>query len=395
MNKNILIFFGCLITSVLSQNEPKCICNKHYKCFLSNFESTESINNLWDLGIFCKTANWYDNVQSIEIQNSLLNEIPDILQKCQRLSSLIIKNAGIQAIDSQKFENGGYGLTTLDLSFNKIKELQKNQFENLMSIQKIDLSHNMIETIDDDAFAMSSASLTTIDLSYNQLKTFNRDWFLKSRFDNGISANFSFNKISEIVCKETIEEEIVKQLDLSHNQILKSENFYECMMRMTNLEMLDLSYNNLGTEPHLKLDTFAEIRNLQRLSLAGNNFSSIPFGLLSFKKSLIYLDLSSNNLHVSEFRLLPSLQALRNLNILDLSFNSYDFSFAYTFPRSLPSLTELGIAGIELNCHCLSLLINNLRTNKIFVMEPKNPIKNESNIEGIFCTKNDDGCKFN
>lgn len=277
MNKLVAILLWIyLITNIqqISASDDEvdgvqCVCVNYFwdnfKCILDTADSSLSLDDINFESICGKyySGNYYE----FELLNFVSKEFPGILLKrYKRLTTLAVKNAEIQNIDSQQFEGGEY-LTSLDLSYNEIRELQKNVFEHLKKIEKIDLSNNMIESIDDNSFAMNNIRSFTIDLSHNRLKNFKQEWLFKSSKEfvaliehneiaqlenimingghgnqspfsiahnkltnielNNLTDNVSFasNEITEISCKENVER--ITSLNLFNNQIIKSENFYE------------------------------------------------------------------------------------------------------------------------------------------------------------------------
>lgn len=176
---------------------------------------------------------------------------------------------------------------------------------------------------------------------------------------------------------------------MSNNQIFNSESFYDCMTKFTILETLDLSYNNLGAESHLKLDTFTELSNVEVLSLAGNKISVIPYGLFSFQKNLHTLDLSHNDFKIFEPKFFVS---LTNLRSLDMSFNKLRSVYEFIRIRKfIPTLSDLGIEGNDFSCDCLSHLLVKFNLEErekryIQITSPKKAIKKHSNIAGLICT---------
>lgn len=435
MNKLVAILLWLyLITNIqqISASDDEvdgvqCVCVNdfwgNFKCILDTADGSLSLDDVNFESICGKyySGNYYE----FELLNFVSKEFPGILLKrYKRLYTLAIRNAKIQNIDSQQFEGGEY-LTSLDLSYNEIRELQKNVFEHLKKIEKIDLSHNMIESIDDNSFAMNNIRSFTIDLSHNRLKNFKQEWLFKSSKEfvaliehneiaqlenimingghgnqspfsiahnkltnielNNLTDNVSFasNEITEISCKENVER--ITSLNLFNNQIMKSENFYECLKKLINLQTLDLSYNNLGTEPFLRLDAFSKLSSLKYFYLAGNKFSIIPYGLFSFNLNLHFLDLSYNQFYYSFNP--NALISLENLKRLNLSFSGIRSVYELMdIGKVLKNLNVLGIEGNDFSCNCLAFFILQLEKQEIMIGTPIDVIVENSNIGGIVCS---------
>lgn len=363
------------------------------------------------------------DIKLLELQNCSLAELPiEKINNYRDLRNLIVKNAELETLNLEGLKLSS--LVNLDLSHNKFTTLPNNQFQYFKNIQKINLSNNLIETIEDEAFNLDPYQYFTIDLSFNRIKFVDCKWFIKPRqytsysfvnFDHNLIeeissnedvehlwkanfafnkltrlnlnnfydnfSNFSFNEISEIVCNENVEK--VTSLYLSNNFLQKSENFYNCLQKLRNLIQLDLSFNNFGSEPLLKIETFSELMKLEILSLAGNNISFIPYGLFSYQNKLNSLDLSNNQLGNFDIEVLISIE---NLRTLDLSFNQfYSSSKLKDIKNFLPKLSNLGIDGNNFQCKCLSFLLNSVIKQELFIMRPKFFIKNHTNINGMKC----------
>ncbi|KAL1111071.1 hypothetical protein V6Z11_D02G032200 [Gossypium hirsutum] len=176
-----------------------------------------------------------------------------------------------------------------------------------------------------------------IKLSLNSTRWFDNAWYLNTSM---------FLPFEEL-----------KSLYLSGNAIggdLENEGFGKLSSTLSNLEILDLSYNYLNDSILLSL---SELSSLRYLDLSYNQFegSSHPrgsgFQLLSRLNNLETLDLSWNSLKNSilfHMRNLSSLKTLRlrrnqlkgRLEELDLSNNLFRNN-TISFPQGLSSLKSL------------------------------------------------------
>lgn len=192
--------------------------------------------------------------------------------------------------------------------------------------------------------------------------------------------NFSNNEISEIYCLENISN--VEVLDLSNNKIVLCERFYDCMARFINLKSLNISSNNLANYD-VNLDIFAELKILEELSLAGNEFKSIKFGFFSFLKNLKFLDLSDNKMEHLNPEIFYSLEKLTTLDLRNNPIRTVStFSAITTYA---PYLRILGIENFNFSCECFVQLMVKIRG--ITLMESKQKITKESNVDGYRCNE--------
>ncbi|KAG5670412.1 hypothetical protein PVAND_000679 [Polypedilum vanderplanki] len=165
------------------------------------------------------------------------------------------------------------------------------------------------------------------------------------------------------------------------NNDLKSLDYVNFLSTFKNVQELDISNNSFGT---LKKETFADMRNLKKLSLRGIGLTRTLFGLFGHLRKLEYLDLSYNDLSTFDHR---HFLALDNLKILELSGNKLrgDDMFYINFRNVLPNLQFIALEGNELWCDHLSKIKKNLNAQQIELIEAKYPVKYESNIYGIQC----------
>uniref|UniRef100_A0A7E4V7N8 LRRCT domain-containing protein n=1 Tax=Panagrellus redivivus TaxID=6233 RepID=A0A7E4V7N8_PANRE len=101
----------------------------------------------------------------------------------------------------------------------------------------------------------------------------------------------------------------LKHLVLNNNIIRTIDPLL--LKETVNLEVLDLSHNNLVALPNA---TFYALKRMQRLNLQNNQLTTIPDGVFSQMKELHTLDLSNNkitNITKDSFRGLESLEVLR------------------------------------------------------------------------------------
>lgn len=410
---------------VKSEKDPiVCEYGKYNKVILKNVDNLEKLENFFKYKFYCGgDLNNFDELVTqsrIELQNYTDIKFPEILFNYENeIYELKISNSKIQSIteDNLMFANK---LTYLYLQNNEIMEV--NGLSNL-KLFAIDLSHNKIKNIDNFSFNQSK-SMVWCDLSSNELENFDQTILmpLKSAAINlefnkisnikildqseflptieslnlannlltkikinqiAINLNFTHNKITEITCEENVDK--IEILDLSYNEIKADEGFYHCMKNLKGLRSLNLSHNDM-TLQELKIDTFSEMKELTELSLSNLkwfNRNSINYGLFSKQRSLKFLDLSYNRIRSFE---LFALSSLTSLNTLDLSGNDFDIPQEFKNIKSvLPYIKNIGISDSKFTCKCLSLLIVYLRSNGIELMDIKSPVNHLLNVNEIPC----------
>ncbi|KAA8535158.1 hypothetical protein F0562_030161 [Nyssa sinensis] len=200
-------------------------------------------------------------------------------------------------------------LQILNLTENCLKGL--HGIFSLNNLEMLDLSHNVI------AGEIPSSIWTLTSLSVLSL----RDNWLNGTTEglHGVLPlnklqvlDLSFNWFTKLPSLSALIN--LKYLDFSWNLLKNSSHFQE-LTTMKNLEVLNLSYNQIAGEIPSSIWT---LTSLSVLSLRGNRLNGTTEGLqgiLNLKK-LQHLDLSVNS-----FTELPPLGALINLKYLDFSFN--------------------------------------------------------------------------
>ena len=229
------------------------------------------------------------------------------------------------------------GLTTLDLSYNRITELPPGVFDDLTNLTTLDLSANQIEhwssiifenltalttlnlkqalghgtLLTEDTFA-TLAALTTLDLSENRgALSLSLQWRL-------------FSNLTDLT-----------NLNLRHcfeRSTILRENFFE---GLTALTTLDLSMNSLS---HLPEGIFDDLTALTTLDLNQNRFFELPAGIFDQLTALTTLRLGSQiELTFRDVSIFDELTALTTLELYDNRLTSLNAAL-FTQTTALTSL---------------------------------------------------------
>jgi Leucine-rich repeat (LRR) protein len=154
---------------------------------------------------------------------------------------------------------------------------------------------------------------------------------------------------------------------------------------LTKLEILDLSYNPLGS---LKVSSFSRMSDLTKLNLENTNITqkSLVFGTFAHNVNLTHLDLSYNQLNRLDFNIFTALTQLTHLkidgnNLTEIPFENIKLSF--------PKLSLISLVDNDWNCSYLSNMIKQLRSlNVIVYVFVKFRVYDEMNVDGIRCHNN-------
>ena len=153
-------------------------------------------------------------------------------------------------------------LFSLVLSHNALRVLEAFQFQDLLNLQKLDLSDNLLRAISANAFY----GLKHLD-----------ELLLRANPYLAIVDRFAFTGLVELPL-----------LDLSHlNLQFLAENVFA---GLDNLLELNVSYNRIG---QIQSGAFNGLERLQKLDISGNPVSDIDQSTFSELESMLYLE-SSN-----------------------------------------------------------------------------------------------------
>ncbi|XP_069062951.1 toll-like receptor 7 [Pleurodeles waltl] len=267
---------------------------------------------------------------------------------------------------------------TLDLSFNNIKRIDPEDFRDMKDVECLNLSYNYInQRLNGSQFSyLTSLKLLDVannrfDLYYN--KSFNELPHLEVLYLNSNQFQFmieglghSFNFLENMTS--------LKFLSLSYNTIgIRVSKELKC----PSLKVLVFRYNRLNIMWQGRKDTyiniFTNLKQLEILDISYNNLESIPPTVLeSLPSRLKKLYITHNKLRIFHWEKMSS---LHSLEILDLSHNvliylpNQTVSFGSNFTvlilefNHITSLNKVFFANLT----TLNYLI--LRNNKIKLID--------------------------
>ncbi|XP_044074166.1 amphoterin-induced protein 3 [Siniperca chuatsi] len=144
---------------------------------------------------------------------------------------------------------------TLDLSHNRIVQLEGGDFEGLYRLETLRLAHNLLTTIHPGAFRNTSGILLRhLDLSSNQLSVLEQHYFLDLP---GLEELLLYNnRIVHVESRALAGLSSLRKAYLSHNRLTDFPFFSIQEHSHPHLSMLDLSSNRL---PRLPLDDISNL----------------------------------------------------------------------------------------------------------------------------------------
>ncbi|CAH1991556.1 unnamed protein product [Acanthoscelides obtectus] len=309
------------------------------------------------------------------------------------------------------------GLTSLDISFNKIKVLgealnylkfvtlfnaQSNKlkrisnadFKALRDLEQTYLGSNLLEVIESRVFE-GKENLEIIDISNNKLQwislknipllrdlNLSRNFFKISVLQNItrpsslVTLNLSMNKLDEVPVHIFQNFSSLEYLDLSDNHLQLHNSSFSGLKQ---LKALNIANNNIEVLPEI---VFNELTKLKHLDLSGNKIQYISSENLVNVTFLEVLNISFNQLEQLNYELLKNLNELHTLDVAGnkLKYIQYD-----AIITDLPLLSNLNVKSNLLSCEFLFEMIKFLKKRHISYTTVDKFDYERENVAGIYC----------
>ncbi|CAO1404245.1 unnamed protein product [Diamesa serratosioi] len=464
MRLKLLVLSLILIIETSAQSDFEFMCKSftqnanQKKCSIVGMTTADKliayINNNYNY------QSYRDQVRSIDFKLSKMSEmIPLILSTFTSLQSFDASGVQLLSIQRDDFKNSA-AVKELNVSNNNLTTLGNMVFSALKSLQTLDLSNNAIESFHDGAFEDCSKNLRSVNLSFNKVKQMKLETFISlsvikhialfmdyneiveipkqtdlnnkltfsalsfksnklAYFDcssfNVTTLNLNNNQLEEAVLNCTIKDvsiahnklkeltiggtvesvvasnnslieitiddnDVIWKLDLAGNK--KVDNILKSIKEIKSMKYLDLSDLFLGS---LSVDSFARMPDLEILKLKNTGISNIDYGTFAYQKKLKTLDIGGNQLKEIDFHMYT---ALKSLEYFDISNNNLtQFDNVEIIKAVFPALIEIDINQNIWNCSYLAKMEIAFNREGIAVKTPSVLDKNSSHIMGIECTK--------
>ncbi|XP_074482446.1 leucine-rich repeat-containing G-protein coupled receptor 5-like [Sebastes fasciatus] len=292
------------------------------------FSGLRSLRHLWldDNSLTEVPAEALSELPALQAMTLALNHISHVpdhaFSKLGRLVVLHLNNNRIVSMGTNCF-HGLHSLETLDLNYNSLVEFP-TAIRSLSHLKELGFHSNNIQSIPEHAFT-GNPSLITIFFYDNPIQSVGRSAFqnlpeLRTLSLNGAADLTEFpdltgtNSLESLtitgaritslpgsVCEQLPN---LQLLDLSYNQIQTLPSFSGC----ESVQKIDLHHNEIE---ELEENTFHALMSLRSLDLSWNRLSSVKLNSFSALPALIKLDLSSNQLSSLPLIGLRSLTHLR------------------------------------------------------------------------------------
>lgn len=301
----------------------------------------------------------------------------------------------------------GPSVEIMDVSSNRLDELNARMFEKFVNLTYLDLRSTEISTILPDVhlFLENSRNLETLLLQNNPIKRFECD-FLKILMNStvfqvswdsveeldtscfGNSLQIELNDGNEVIFLTSnsstalhVPKTVFQNLRFLNISGMHLKNTPEIIQLLgSSVETLDLKNNFIG-----KMDAylFDKFDNMQNLNLSRTNLTDFGFKTFYNQRKLKMLDISENHLKAFDFKLL--FRNFKELTMLNLEGN--DLKEVNTVTKeNFPQLLTLGISKNHFSCEYLSNFLR--QWDGLHLMN--NPSPNQTHIDGVDCYHDDD-----
>ncbi|CAD5190844.1 unnamed protein product [Musa acuminata subsp. malaccensis] len=243
-------------------------------------------------------------------------------------------------------------LRVLNLSKNSLESSIPNAILGCVSLVAVDLSSNRLSGSVPDGFGATFANLSTLDLSENEISGKMPDL---SGLNSITYLNLSGNLLRDLDLGGI--RGPLQVIDLSNNQFhgLISQVNTSSISTWSSLVYLDVSMNELTGEFFSGL---GDLRSLKHLNLAFNKFSSQEFLHIEMPSALQYLNLSKTNL---TGQIPTGISQLHDLKVFDVSQNH--------ITGKIPELSTGNLRVIDLSVNNLTGEIPESLQQKLSSME--------------------------
>ncbi|XP_031697548.1 toll-like receptor 13, partial [Anarrhichthys ocellatus] len=256
-----------------------------------------------------------------EMKHTRLTALVNVSCTIPTVSTIQLRRNNLLYINAQFFQLC-INITEIDLASNNIQNISEEAFRSLRGLKILSLTQNKLPCV--PAAIRNLPTLQKLDLSKNKIKTLECNDFTNltnlrqlSLHQNSISA------LKECVFKDLIQLQVLK---LQNNSISKLEGAFK--IYLPNLKQLRLNLNKL---PTIKHGEFAGLQSLQNLSLNDNQINILENGSFLGLRNLTDIQLNANKIDEKGLRK-GFFHDLINLKTLDLRDNKIKYFESVALP---------------------------------------------------------------
>lgn len=165
----------CKVVELLIENE-----NTQIQEIIGNHHKGKSNDNVNELSIVDQSiasfpvgfGRFFKNLKKILVRNSKLTSVDDNSFQSLQVTHLILANNEIVHVSSEAFQKLKSSLEAIDLSHNKISQLDTTTFNYLLKLKVLNLGHNKLQKLNGNIF-VHNVNLEQLYLDNNKLKSIN------------------------------------------------------------------------------------------------------------------------------------------------------------------------------------------------------------------------------
>lgn len=248
------------------------------------------------------------DIISLNLSRNLSLDVPrDFIQSCKHLRDIKFTNNDARKLPVSLSRAGK--LTYLDVSNNRVEQLEHAELNNLTGLLKMNLANNRLIHI--PPYFDVYQSLRSLNVSSNFLDKFPP--FL-CQLQSLVDLDLSFNAISHLP-DEIGNLKNLEKLLITNNKL--TDEVPQGFRKLTSLRELDMKYNAITS-----IDILSELPKLELLYAAHNNVSSFEGKFERIRQ----LKLNSNPLN--KFEIIGPVPTLKTLNLSHAQLVSIDSCFA-------------------------------------------------------------------
>lgn len=239
-----------------------------------------------------RTFHDLNNLKHLDLSNNPLSVInQEDLKGLKSISHLIVRDCHLENLNSAVYQEISQ-LEYLDLSGNRFEFIRSDEFRHLYKLKYLFLQRNRISII--NAFCFSGHHLIKLDLSFNKLTDLNECTFCNVSITSLNLANNQFKKVLNNQLS-SLNSNLI-ELNVANNPKLNSKLIDNLISKLQNLEYLNLANTNLDDSfsAEKTFQNFAQ--KLKHLNLSKNNLFNLTNKMFPSYGKLITLNLSFNRL---------------------------------------------------------------------------------------------------
>lgn len=321
LNEKHFFNLSRLITLDLSHNQINGLPSAIFSYMPSLISLNMSFNQLNFLSP--RTFHNLNNLKHLDLSNNPLQLInQEDLKGLKNITHFIVHDCQLNNLNTVVYQEINQ-VEFLDLSGNRFEFIRSDEFRHLIKLKYLFLQRNQISII--NAYCLAGHHLNKLDLSFNRLTDLNECTFCNASI---ISLNLANNQFKKVLANQlsSLNTNLI-ELNVANNPKLNSKLIETLISQLQNLEYLNLA--NTGLDDSFSAErTFQHFAHkLKHLNLARNNLLNLTNKIFPVYGKLVTLNLSFNRLfrlsEQSAKNIAKLIKENRNLTALHLHGNPF------------------------------------------------------------------------